>query len=143
MDTQPHHPPYPALSIDDLVAGLAPGSNCVLVDVQAALILHGTAATDALIAALQNEDVHLAANAAAVLGRIGDDRAVPYLLDLLQAFDWTLREQAAIALGRLADQRTQPMLKQVAAEDDTPSVRRAAAQALRQLAAKAHAAPPD
>jgi HEAT repeat protein len=46
-----------------------------------------------------------AALAARELGELGDQRAVPALIEALKANNGTIQTQAAIALGRLADRR--------------------------------------
>lgn len=119
--------------IQDLIDMLAPGSNCALIDVQSELQQIGSAAVPALIAALHHESVHIASNAAQTLGKIGDPAAVDALLEALSDFEWALRKQAVRALGHIQDPRALPFLEAMSRYDETAAVRRAAAQALRQI----------
>ena len=75
------------------------------------------AAIDVLIAALKDEDDRTTAggyplrrNAARALGKLGDRRAVPALIDALECSDFYVREAAAQALEMLAEQSCIPRL---------------------------------
>jgi hypothetical protein len=72
---------------------------------------------------------------ALTLGRIGDPRAVPSLIDLLQN-DWDsdVRQAAARGLGLIGDPRAAAPLEYAAAHDRRRDVRSAAAQAIALLA---------
>ncbi|MDA0212642.1 MAG: HEAT repeat domain-containing protein [Cyanobacteria bacterium FC1] len=70
------------------------------------------AAVDALILALTDEEDRtelggypLRRNAARALGKLGDPRAVPELIQCLTCSDFYVREAAAQALGQLQDRR--------------------------------------
>ena len=72
--------------------------------------------------------------AALVLGRLREARAVPFLLRALADVSPVVRAMAAEALGEIADETARPGLE-VAAKDRSPLVRRHAVTALRALAA--------
>jgi hypothetical protein len=71
--------------------------------------------------------------AALVLGRVGDDRAVPFLIRALSDPSTLVRAMAAKSLGHIADGDSRPSLE-VATRDPSPMVRRHAAAALQTLA---------
>ncbi len=69
------------------------------------------------------------------LGRMGDPRAVPGLLERLRNDDEKeVREAAAIALGEIGDPQARPYLEQAAGYDKKQDVRKAAMRALDMLA---------
>jgi len=72
--------------------------------------------------------------AALVLGRVGQTRAVPFLLRALADRSPVVRAMAAESLGAIGDETARPGLE-VAAKDVSPFVRRHAAAALRALLA--------
>jgi len=72
--------------------------------------------------------------AALVLGRLGDSRAVPFLLRALSDKSPVVRAMAAESLGAIGDETARPGLE-VAGKDGSPFVRRHAAAALRALMA--------
>lgn len=72
--------------------------------------------------------------AALVLGRLGDGRAVPFLLRALADRSPVVRAMAAESLGAIGDETARPGLE-VAAKDGSPFVRRHATAALRALMA--------
>jgi HEAT repeat protein len=75
---------------------------------------------------------------ARTLGRIGDPRAVPALIDLVQMDeDREVRAAAAYALGAIGDPRARTPLEFAARNDRRREVRQAAAQALAQIPAEA------
>ncbi len=76
-----------------------------------------TIAIDALIEALQDESDRspdggypLRRNAAKALGKLGENRAVPALIEALSCSDYYVRESAAQALEQLGDTRAIPAL---------------------------------
>jgi len=70
--------------------------------------------------------------AAAVLGRFGDPRAVPALVQALRDPQWYVRQAAATALGAIGDLRAVGALEK-ASRDSHKAVARAAAAALRAI----------
>jgi len=79
---------------------------------------------------------HIRVNAVKALGRIGDKKAVPVLIEALEKDSYLyVRAQAARALGEMKVEEALPALEK-ALEDDEPSVRRAAAYALRAITGK-------
>jgi HEAT repeats len=78
--------------------------------------------------------------AALVLGRAGDGRAVPFLMRALSDPSPLVRAMAAQALGHIADSNARPSLE-VAARDPSPIVRRHAAAALETLAERQAVSP--
>jgi HEAT repeat protein len=92
---------------------------------------------DPLLAALSHHDRRGRANAAGLLGLIGDKRAAEPLAALLKGRDATLRKAAAIALGQLKDRRAvQPLIKLLKDDGD-----RLAAMLLGELGDKAAVEP--
>lgn len=80
---------------------------------------------------------------ALTLGRIGDPRAVPALIDLLQSDrDPDVRTASAQALGAIGDPRAAPALETAALQDRRREVRQAASQSYARLP-RAVAAPPN
>lgn len=82
--------------------------------------VNAPAAVDALIAALTDEadrtelgGYPLRRNAARALGKIGDRKAVPGLIECLDCSDFYVREAAAQALGMLGDPACIPALMQL------------------------------
>ena len=90
-----------------------------------------TVATSDLLGA-RSEKVRT--QAALVLGRRHEARAVPFLLRALADLSPVVRAMAAQALGELGDETARPGLE-VAANDKSPFVRRRAAAALAALSA--------
>ncbi len=64
-----------------------------------------------------------------VLGRVGDDRAVPALAAILEDAPWRVRTEAACALGDLGLSEGIPPLR-AALTDDSRSVRREAVRSI-------------
>ena len=71
-------------------------------EVVKALVRHGRRVTDLLVARLADNDIEIRQAAVVALGRIGDPRAVPALLNVLQN-DPDLIVIAAGALGRIGE----------------------------------------
>ena len=76
-----------------------------------------TIAIDALVEALQDESDRspdggypLRRNAAKALGKLGETRVVPALIEALSCSDYYVRESAAQALEQLGDRRAVPAL---------------------------------
>lgn len=67
--------------------------------------------------------------AASALGRVGDERTVPRLVDSFDDLDPRVRERAVRACGRVGDPRAVESIS-ARLSDDEPAVRRAAAEAL-------------
>ena len=71
-----------------------------------------------LLAALEDEDAELAKNAALMLGRIGDERAVLPLIDILSNRSLAERKAAADALGMMRDPLAiQPLIDALKSND--------------------------
>jgi HEAT repeat protein len=92
----------------------------------------GEEAFDSLLAVLNNPKAKGRAHAAAALGLIGDQRAVPVLLKALRDNDPVLRSRAAVALGRVGDPNAFDSLVE-ALRDSKPHVHRDALWALSEL----------
>jgi HEAT repeat protein len=71
-------------------------------------------------------------HASSSLGEIGDNRAVPALIETLKDIDYTVRSYAAQALGKMSDKRAIPALMKVL-NDEYPDVRMNAAKALEMI----------
>lgn len=80
---------------------------------------------------------------ALTLGRLGDPRAVPALIDLLESDrDSEVRVAAAHALGAMGDGRAVGALERAALQDSRREVRQAAAQSYARLPQQEPAPPP-
>jgi HEAT repeat protein len=79
----------------------------------------------------KDEDVSEAACEA--LGKIGGERDVDPLIEMLVYVNWPVRRAACQALGQLGDKRAVEPLRSVAENDTVPYVRKAAEAALKRL----------
>lgn len=104
----------------------------------------GTNAQDpfalATTAVVSDHSEKVRVQAALVLGRAGDERAVPVLTRALADRSPLVRAMAAKALGHLAGPEARPSLE-VAARDPSPMVRRHAVAALETLAERGAGSP--
>lgn len=98
----------------------------------AALVAIGREHLDPLIGGLSRFDDTVREAISVVLGKIGDRRAVPALLDLLRDCNGHVRQAAAAALGELKDPGTVGALLPVLA-DIYPNVQERAVKALLQM----------
>lgn len=96
-----------------------------------ALVRHGASTVDLLISQLTAEDLEVRRSAAVALGRIGDAKAVPALINALT--DQSVAIDAANALARIGDPRAVDGLLSLIGDDDA-STRQAAVGALNSLA---------
>jgi HEAT repeat protein len=87
---------------------------------------------DGLLAAADEADASLRFQALSALGRLGDRRAVPLMIERLSTGFRSDRAAAATGLGRLGDSRAVEPLKR-ALDDPDSRVRAQAAEALRAL----------
>lgn len=94
----------------------------------------------ATTALLGDRSEKIRVQAALVLGRAGDQRAVPFLLRALADRSPLVRAVAATSLGHLGDPQARPALE-VASRDPNPMVRRHAVAALETLAERQAALP--
>src|ERR1051325_704759 len=92
-----------------------------------ALVRHGSANSDLLIAQLKAEDLEVRRSAVVALGRIGDTSATPALVNTLD--DEALAIEAANALGQIGDPAVVDGLLKLIGNDDA-SIRQAAVSAL-------------
>ncbi|MEI7832218.1 MAG: HEAT repeat domain-containing protein, partial [bacterium] len=89
---------------------------------------------EACIAALKDKDVNLRNTAAAILGQLHDERAIPALIEALKDDNKLVRQQAAQALGQMKYNTNACVEPLIAALKDTDlQVRTTAATALGQL----------
>ncbi len=95
-----------------------------------ALPAYGDRIDELARALLVDSSYKVKVQAALVLGKANDRRAVPALLEALQDENDTVRGAAATALGRLADPRTVEPLRSLGS-DPSPYVRAQVAQALK------------
>ncbi|MGD2136604.1 MAG: HEAT repeat domain-containing protein [Gemmatimonadales bacterium] len=87
-----------------------------------------------LVAMLRMRDASMREHAAEALGRLGDQRAVEPLMNVvLNDADASVREHACTALGLLGDSRAVDVLSRAAQSDPSARVREHAASALSQL----------
>ncbi len=96
-----------------------------------ALVRHGSRVTDLLIEQLDAEDLEIRRSAIVALGRIGDARATPALVQILDA-DAELIIPAASALAKLGDRRAFDALLNLIGDADA-AVRQAVIGALNSL----------
>ncbi|HEX8688474.1 MAG TPA: HEAT repeat domain-containing protein, partial [Pyrinomonadaceae bacterium] len=96
-----------------------------------ALVRHGSRVTDLLIEQLGSEDLEIRKSAVVALGRIGDARAAPALIEVLGA-DEELLIPAADALAKIGDLRAFDALLALVG-DSHAGVRQAAVGALNSL----------
>ncbi|HVR43529.1 MAG TPA: HEAT repeat domain-containing protein [Thermoanaerobaculia bacterium] len=75
---------------------------------------------------------------AMVLGRLGDPRAIPLLLESLEAGDLETRIYAILALAEIGDPAAADPIAAALASSDDPDLRKAAAYALGRLGSRAH-----
>ena len=95
-----------------------------------ALVRHGSATADLLIAQLDSEDLEVRRSAVVALGRIADSRAAVALVDKLN--EESLAVEAANALARIGDPVAVDGLLGLLGNPD-PSIRQAAVSALNSL----------
>ena len=101
-------------------------------DVIEAFVRCGPSAVTLLMTRLAGDDVETIRTAVVALGRIGDRRAVPPLLDVLEHTNRELRLAAASALARLGDPRAfEPLLGLLG--DPDVAIRQAAIGALNSI----------
>ena len=100
------------------------------------LMRKGKPAIEALLYMLNSEDYTLQYNAAEALGKIGDRKAVEYLIEALNGRRYIIvRLNAIEALGKIGDKRAvEPLINLL--QDKERAVRKYAAQALGNLKAK-------
>jgi HEAT repeat protein len=72
------------------------------------LVKIGEPAIDPLIKALKNDDLDIRMEAARVLGRIGNKKALNPLIGALKDEDVNFRKQAASAINKIIDKGTVP-----------------------------------
>ncbi|HET6977147.1 MAG TPA: sister chromatid cohesion protein PDS5 [Pyrinomonadaceae bacterium] len=96
-----------------------------------ALVRHGSATVELLIPQLRAEDLEVRRSAVVALGRLGDSRATPMLVETLA--EETLAIDVANALGQIGDPQALDGLLNLFSDKDA-SVRQAAVNALNSLA---------
>jgi len=115
--------------------GCVCGGECVRRSFRRALRKFGEAAVGKLMKALAEKNRTMRAEAAKVLGSIGDARATDALIEALKDVDGDVRMNAAEALGRIGDKRAVTPLTE-ALKDGDDSVRYYAAEALGRLGSR-------
>jgi HEAT repeat protein len=119
--------------IPELIRDLSHNNENIRWAATSALARIGTAATDPLVAALDDTDRVERLRAAWALGQIGDERAIGKLISTLRDTDWSVRVHAADALGKLrAHQATDALL--LLLNDKNTDVRRHVIAALTKIA---------
>jgi HEAT repeat protein len=107
-----------------------------------ALLQVGQAAIEPLIDALQHNDEYVRAGTAAVLGKIGDTRAIDPLMALLSDEHSLVWQEAAQAVRQISHDERSPESLIASLCDENTHVRREAAKALRQISPDARAIAP-
>ena len=95
-----------------------------------AFVRHGPATVELLISQLESEDLEVRRSAVVALGRIGDSKATPALVETLA--DDSLAVEGANALGRIGDPQAVDGLVNLIGNTDA-SIRQAAVSALNSL----------
>ncbi len=95
-----------------------------------ALVRHGPATVELLISQLESEDLEVRRSAVIALGRIGDSKATPALVETLT--EDSLAVEGANALGRIGDPQALDGLVNLIGNTDA-SIRQAAVSALNSL----------
>jgi len=85
---------------------------------------------DALVEALNYDNLVVREAAIESLGEIGDSKAVPFLLSALKDKSFAIRFSSVRALGKIGDQRAIPYLKEILESDEDPHIRDVASSAL-------------
>lgn len=87
---------------------------------------------DTLINGLQNKDEILGTREAVIqsLGKIGDPKAVPFLITALDDKSFAIKLSAIKALGEIRDPKAIPPLKQIVNGDNDPDIKNEALSAL-------------
>ena len=113
-----------------------PDSRLRAAAVRSVAVLGGPDAATTILPVLTDSRAEVRMAAARALGRLGDRRAVAPLIGLLADRHAQVRGLAAESLGYLGDPAAKPPLRQRAAGDDSPVVRKAARFALSLLGAQ-------
>ena len=92
-----------------------------------ALVMEGAAAVEPLIECAATGSDSLQYISAQVLGRIGDDRALPVMKSLSGDSNEHVRRAALVALGSMADRETVDLLTTTLLQDSLSDLRAAAA----------------
>lgn len=116
-------------SLPALVDGLATQDDAIYEALTQIFFQMGQESVPPLCMTLSTSHPLIRGRVAEILGRLGDKRAVPSLLNALVGEFYTVRAQAAIALGQLRDLRAIPHLTE-ALKDKEPEVRAAASRGL-------------
>jgi hypothetical protein len=102
---------------------------------------HLREAVPTLIARLPEEPPRLAHRIVGALAQIGDERAVPALIELARGSDPVLTTRIVRYVGDIGGSEAEGFLLTLASGHPDPRIRRAAREALEDLAARAKAAP--
>jgi hypothetical protein len=129
--------PVPLVPPSVVVVGPVPPPNVVVMEPERYRVEPETIVVDPVAESLKRLASHHGnsrRDGARELGRLGDARAVPALMDVLREDrDADVRQAAAWALGAIGDPRARGYLERAAVYDRKPKVRDEAAQALRRL----------
>lgn len=91
----------------------------------------------ALIKNLESPNLRVRKYATFILGRIGNKKAVPYLIEILQKEkDIRTRLYAAAALGIIGDEKAMEILSYVAENDDNPFLQEECKKSLKMISGK-------
>lgn len=93
------------------------------------LVEMGRRSAELLLTGLRSPSPVMRKNSARALGRIGDKRAVPQLIELIHDHDWRVREESVRALGLLQEKSAIEHLV-VALGDNVPLVQKEAVESL-------------
>lgn len=118
-----------------VVTGVSSGGSRVSSIATAALIQMGSPAIDALIHVLEEGKICARSEGARAMGEIGSTKATIPLLDLVRRTEWTLVTiHAQQALEKFGPEAVDPLIE--ALKDESPTVRRVAAECLGKAGSK-------
>jgi HEAT repeat protein len=93
----------------------------------------GTRVVDALISALEEDNLLLREGLIQTLGKIGDAKAVPYLIPQLNDKSFAIKFSAIKALERIGDPQAIHSLKKISDTDGDPFISREAGSAINNI----------
>jgi len=88
---------------------------------------------DTLIDGMNDRELQVREAAIVALGKMGDEKAVPFLIKKLSDPSFAIRLSAVRSLGQIKDQRAVPFLKKISASDQDDLIRSEAISAIENM----------